>query len=133
MASLIPLRPQISVLGFGWNSISSPSSLILNLITPTRPRAPISNTALGRPLVLLLRQVLKPQRFMLILPYSTGHPDCLPLEAFNRSFLFHALSMNRPTQLLARHSCTMAPETTHAWPSVPEIRLPLMLVERFTL
>src|SRR6266404_9713209 len=114
MVSLIPLRLQISVLVYGWSLTSSPSSLILSLITPNRPHAPISNTALGRLPVLMLRQVPRLQRFMLILPYSTVLQGCLPLEAFNRSSLFHALSMNKPTRLLERHSCTMAPEITHA-------------------
>src|ERR1700733_696594 len=114
MASLIPLRLQISVLVYGWSLTSSPSSSILNLITPIRPRAPTSNTELGRLPVLLPHQVPRLQRYISILPYSTGLQGYFPRGAFNRSFLFHALSMNKPTQLLARHSCTMAPETTLA-------------------
>src|SRR5712675_2930892 len=112
MAYLTPFRPQLFVLVYGWSPISSPSSSISNLITPTRPLALMSNTALGPLQALLPRQVLKHRRFMSILPFSGKLQDFLPLRVSNRSFQFHALSMNKPTRPLAKHSCTMAPAIT---------------------
>jgi len=106
-------RLQISAPVYGWSSISSPSSLTSNLITPTRPLAPISSTALGPLQPLSPLQALRRRRSTWIIPYSGTLQDYFPLGVFNRSFLFLALSMNKPTRQLAKRSCTMALAITH--------------------
>jgi hypothetical protein len=128
---LKPLRPLISVLACGWNSISSPSCSISNLITRTRPLALLSSTVSGRPLVRLRPRVLTLLLSMSIPPSLGRLKNYFPLVVFSRNFLSNVQLTSKRTPLHAKLSCIMVLAITHACPSAPATKLQWMLLGRF--
>ena len=131
MPFLKPPRPLISVLACGWSSISSPSCSISNLITRTRPLAPLSSIVSDRPLARLRPRALRPLLSMSIPPSLGRLKNFFLLVVFSRSFLCNVQLTSRRTPLRAKLSCIMALAITHACPSVPATKSRWMLLGRF--